>query len=131
LFVERKPTVSYEVEPTPRPVSIAAILIFVSAGLGILSAVLTFINADEYDIKPNIVRLFALISAVLAVVLIVLAIRARQGYRSARNVIVVLEVVFIALALPTIPVSLLGIVLNAIVIYLLWFHPQSKEYFAE
>lgn len=121
--------------PTPRSVTAAAAVVYVSAALGIITGLLTLGADDEVfddvNVDPGVAKTFAAIGLAIAVAQILLATRLRRGNRGARTAIIVLAALGVAQGVLNIPVGIIAVVVNAVVIYLVRFAPESKVFFGD
>lgn len=132
------PTARREI-PRPSTVTTALVIMWVSVALGVLAILLTFgaLGAIPSGQSPEVeaLRSAAIIMLVVAAALLVLQIiatlKAGQGRKWARIVLVVLVAVDIVMKLFQIgqqPTGIIGIALGVLVIVLL-FRPASNEWF--
>ncbi len=121
--------------PTPGSVTAAAAVVYVSAALGILTGLLTLGADDEVfadvDIDPDMAKTFAAIGLAIAVAQILLATRLRRGSRGARTAIVVLAALGVIQGILNLPIGIVALAVNAVVIYLVRFAPDSRAFFGD
>lgn len=121
--------------PTPSRVTAAAAVVYVGAALGIVTGLLTLGAEDEVfaevNVKPGVAKTFAAIGLAIAVAQILLATRLRRGSRGARSGIVVLAALGVAQGVLNLPVGIVAVAVNAVVIYLVRFAPESKAFFGD
>ncbi len=121
--------------PTPSRVTAAAAVVYVGAALGIITGLLTLGADDEVftdvDVDPGVAKTFAVIGLAIAVAQILLATRLRRGSRSARSGIIVLAALGLAQGVLNLPVGIVAIAVNAVVIYLVRFAPESRAFFGD
>ncbi|CAN5264027.1 hypothetical protein BH18ACT4_BH18ACT4_01220 [soil metagenome] len=124
---------SYEPLPrrTPGSVTAAAVLLYISCGLGLIASVLILVNAANVDENASVLAVGGLLIAAVSIAYIVAANRLRRGDRTARTIVVVLAALAIVLNLFNLPQGALSIVLSGVIIYLLMCAPESNVYFGD